>query len=412
MKILAINAFHYRRGGSETVYFNTTALLRAHGHEVVEFALKWPENIPCPTDTYFAESKETRRGSLRQIGNIVNYFYHFEAARKLDRLIRTYRPDIAQIHLIWGQLTPSVLRVLRRHHIPVVLTAHDYRLVCPASVMRNGRGEVCEQCEGRNFTHCVANNCCKGSKTLSVMMAAEQYTRNLFFHPPTLIDGMLYVSDFARRKHEQYMPELKDIPWARIYNSSSHISQAPAPPASEPYFLYFGRLSHEKGIRTLVKAFAILPHMTLRVAGSGSEADIIAKLIERRGLTNIHLLGYKTGSELRDLVAGARFVIVPSEWYENNPLTIIEAYSYGTPVIGASIGGIPEIVVDGVTGFTFPSGDTVALTSVIRRAEAMSENDYVAMQQAALTFARNNFNPEDYYPRLMELYRRVAPDKF
>lgn len=178
MKILEINVYNYRKGGSEAVYFSTMELLKEHGDEVVNFALKWPENAPSVYEQYFPESKETRRGILKPVKNIVNYFYDAEAAKKMEALIEAEKPDLAQVHLIWGQITGSILPVLKRHHIPVIFTIHEYRIVCPAYTFRNGLGEVCEQCQGKHFYKCVTNKCCKGSYGLSAMMAAEQYFRN------------------------------------------------------------------------------------------------------------------------------------------------------------------------------------------------------------------------------------------
>ena len=128
MKVLLIDVYNYNHGGAETVCFNTGRLLQQHGHDVVYFCLKWKRNLPSPFEHYFPESKETRRGVFRQVKNLVNYFYHFEAARKMDQLLRDEQPDIAHIHLIWGQITASILPVLRRHGVPAVLTAHDFRV--------------------------------------------------------------------------------------------------------------------------------------------------------------------------------------------------------------------------------------------------------------------------------------------
>lgn len=408
MKVLEINVYNYRRGGSETVYFNTGEALAAHGHEVVRFALKWPENLPDENDGYFAESKATRRGVLRPLANIVTYFYHFEAARKLGRLIEKERPDIAQVHLIWGQLTPSILRVLKRHGVPVVLTAHDYRVVCPAFLFRNGRGEVCEQCEGHKFYKCVFNTCCKGSKGLSAMMAAEQWFRNTFFNPSRMVDGVLYVSDFCRDKHLQYMPALRDLPSARIYNSAKTIDAEVIPkPQGEPYYLYMGRLSDEKGVTTLVKAFGQLPEVRLRIAGTGPEEERLRQYVVRNEIGNVEFEGYRTGAALESLLRGARMVIVPSEWYENNPMTVIEAYATGTPVIGARIGGIPEIVEGGETGFVFEPGDVGSLRGAIERAQSLSADAYEAMRTKALAFARENFDSSRAYGELMEFFASV-----
>ena len=125
MKILQINVFYYRFGGSESVMFNTTDLLRANGHEVIHFSLKWENNLDSPQSQYFPESKETRQGVLAPIKNVLAYFYHREAANKLDQLLKTEKPDLAQIHLFWGQITPSVLPVLKKYNIPVLFTIHD-----------------------------------------------------------------------------------------------------------------------------------------------------------------------------------------------------------------------------------------------------------------------------------------------
>lgn len=411
MKVLTINAFNYRKGGSETVMFNIGELLREHGHEVVHFALKWPENLPDGNSAYFPESKETRSGRLRSVKNVVNYFYHFEAARKLDALIEKERPDIAQIHLIWGQLTPSVLRVLRRRGIPAVLTVHDYRLICPAYVLRDGSGRVCEQCRGHRFYKCVTNTCCRGSKGLSAMMAAEQYFRNAFFAPDKYLSGLLYVSDFARNIHLRYMPGLADLPSARIYNFSKAIDPELSEKPDKRYYLYFGRLSAEKGVETLIKTFAGRPHLRLKLVGIGPEEERLRAFAAEHGVSNIEFVGYRAGKALEDLVRGAYFVVVPSEWYENNPLTIIEAYSAATPVIGSSIGGIPEIVDDGVTGFRFDCGNPASLGSAVDKAEALDADAYEAMRRSALDFARDNFDREAYYASLIDFFGRVIAER-
>ena len=407
MKILSIDVYHYLRGGAETVFLNTSQLLEEHGHSVSRFALKWDENMPSPYSRYFPESKDTRKGPFRALKNIVTYFYHFEAARKLDRLLRDERPDLAHVHLIWGQLTPSILRVLRRHKVPVVLTAHDYRIVCPAYAFRNGRGEICEKCHGTNFWHCIGGNCCRGSKPLSAMMAAEQYFRNTFFHPAKMLDGIIYVSDFCRNKHEQYMPRLRELPAMRLYNMAMNILPEPAPRAAEPFYLFLGRLSQEKGIETIIDAFSRMPYLRVKIAGRGPLEAELKKKAESLGLTNVEFLGFKSGAELQQLTAEAKALILPSRWYENNPMTVIEAYSAGTPAIGAEIGGIPEIVVDGRTGFRFESGDPDSLVEALNKMETLDPEEYGRMQHAALDFARENFSLDQYYQRLIGFYQRV-----
>lgn len=406
MKILLIDVYNYNKGGAETVCFNTGKLLEEHGHQVVYFALKWKENNPSPYSKYFPESKETRKGPLRQVKNMMNYFYHFEAAKKLEQLIRDEKPDIAHIHLMWGQITPSIFPVLRRYHIPILFTVHDYRIVCPAYTFRDGSGRICEDCEGKHFYKCFTHTCCKGSKVMSAVMAAEQYFRNTFFNPAKYIDGFLYVSNFARDIQEKYMPAVKKTPNITLYNFSTSIAETAKTMPKEKYFLFFGRLSYEKGVRTLLEAFKDLPDCQLKVVGTGPKEEGLKEFVHTFSMKNVELLGYKRGKELQDLVAGAYFVIVPSEWYENNPMTIIEAYSVGTPVIGAKIGGIPEIVVEGETGYQFVSGDSRDLKDKALVADGLSADEYSRLSAGTLKFAHENLSLESYYPKLIAFYHQ------
>ncbi len=408
MKVLLIDVYNFNKGGAETVCFNTGRLLEEHGHKVVYFTLKWADNRPSPFSMYFPESKETRRGPLRQVKNLVNYFYHFEAVRKIEQLVMTERPDIAHIHLIWGQITPSIFPVLKKYHIPILFTVHDYRMVCPAYTFRDGGGRVCEECRGRHFYRCFTHTCCKGSKTMSAVMAAEQYFRNAFFNPAKYIDGFIYVSNFARDIHEKYMPALKDRPNITLYNFSASIADRPKTMPTDKYFLFFGRLSYEKGVKTLLEAFRELPQCRLKVVGAGPKEDELKTFVNENGMRNVAFLGYKVGRELADLVSNASFTVVPSEWYENNPMTIIEAYSVGTPVIGARIGGIPEIVIDSRTGFMFESGNAKDLQNAIQKADALDGKSYTALSRNAIDFAHRNLGKESYWEKLISFYDLFA----
>ena len=202
------------------------------------------------------------------------------------------------------------------------------------------------------------------------------------------------------------MPAVKNIPNITLYNFSTSIAVSPKAMPKEKYFLYFGRLSYEKGVRTLLEAFKDLPECKLKVVGTGPIEDGLKEFVCTYGMKNVEFLGYKRGKELKDLVANAYFVIVPSEWYENNPMTIIEAYSVGTPVIGAKIGGIPEIVVEGETGFQFESGNADNLRSKVVIADGLTADEYTNQSTGALKFAHENLSLENYYPRLIAFYNQ------
>lgn len=406
MKILLIDVYNFNKGGAETVCFNTGKLLEEHGHKVVYFTLKWSDNNPSPYSKYFPESKESRRGPLKQIMNMVNYFYHFEAAKKIEQLIQDEKPDLAHIHLMWGQITPSIFPVLKKYNIPILFTVHDYRIVCPAYTFRNGNGQICEECQGRYFYKCFMRTCCKGSKLMSAVMAAEQYFRNAFFNPAKFIDGFIYVSHFAKEIQEKYMPAVKTKSNIVLYNFSTLITDTPKNMPEDKYFLFFGRLSYEKGIKTLLSAFKDLSQCKLKIVGTGPKEDELKAYSASNGMQNVEFLGYKRGKELTDLVSKAYFVIVPSEWYENNPMTIIESYSVGTPVIGAKIGGIPEIVVDGKTGYQFESGCVNDLRDKIVQANHLNDIQYSDFSKSSITFAQHNLSKDSYWSRLMVFYNK------
>lgn len=407
MKILQINVFNYKKGGSEAVYFNTIELLREHGHKVICFTLKWNKNVSTPEEEYFPESKETRKGPFLPLRNLINYFYHFEAAKKLEQLIKKEKPELAQIHLIWGQITPSILPILKKYNIPTIFTIHEYRMICPAYTFRNGKGEVCEECKGKYFYKCTKNKCCRASYVLSAIMSIEQYFRNIFFNPIKYIDGIIYVSEFAKKKHEEYLPQLKNTYNIVLYNFTDTIKQSITDLEKQHYYLFFGRLSYEKGIKNLIKVFERLASYSLKIAGTGPLEEELKEYVKKKNIKNIEFLGYKSGKGLSTLVENAYFIVVPSEWYENNPMTIIEGYSMGIPVIGSNIGGIPEIVINNETGYLFPAGNTDKLIASITKAENLNYNEYKKFKMNALEFAHKNFNKNNYYLQLLNFYSKV-----
>ncbi|OQB30070.1 MAG: Glycogen synthase [Bacteroidetes bacterium ADurb.Bin174] len=403
MKILQINNFHYRRGGSETVYFNTAELLKKNNHEVIFFSSNMAENLPCAQNQYFISNIN----DMSRWKGLQNYFYNREAKDKLEKLIKAEKPDIAHAHLFWGNISPSIFSVLRKHEIPLIHTAHDYRMVCPAYTFTDTRGNVCKKCQGKYFYWCALRRCSKGNLLESLIMTAEMYFRNAFFSPVKYLDGIIYVSNFAKQKHLQYNHGFSNVPAMVLYNFVAQSNRRYLAQNERKYFLYFGRLSHEKGLHCLIEAFHRMPDYPLKIVGTGPEEEELIDYVRKNKIENIEFVGFKTGVALKKFISEAAFVIVPSEWYENNPMTIIEAYSMGVPVIGANIGGIPEILPDGKTGFLFAPKDAESLKHVIARASQLNEQDYKAMSDNALQFAADNFNEELYYQRLDTFYNDI-----
>lgn len=407
MKVLQINNCHYRRGGADIVYLNMAEMLRKNGHEVVFFSIKDEKNIKTDDEKYFIDKKVEADANLKsKFKNLIHYFYNKQAAKNIERLIEIEKPDIAHIHLIYGGITPSILKILKRKKVPAIHTIHDYRLICPAYTYLNRFGDVCELCGKNSYYLCAINKCSKGNFAESLIMTLEMYFRNIFFNAAKYFDGLIYVSDFSRNKHLHFKPGLQNVRSIVLYNyEKEHINSEIV--SKEDYFLYFGRISKEKGLITLLSAFKDLPDKKLKVLGSGPQINDLKKFIEANNLKNVELMGYKFGKELKELISKAYFVVLPSEWYENNPLTIIESYNLGTPVIGSNAGGIPEIIKDEITGYIFESRNPEHLLEKLKKAISLSNESYLDLHKNSLKFANENFNEKKYYTKLINFYSEI-----
>lgn len=402
MKVLQINNVHYRRGGADAVYLNTAELLQQHGDEVVFFNMLKSTNLPCKDEKYWVESMEGSRDPISILKRLRNHFDNPEAARKIEKLIIVEKPNIAHVHLFWGMgISPSITKVLRQYHIPLVHTAHDYHMICPVALLMDSKGNVCEACKGKDYYKAIFKGCSHNGRFATCIKAAEQYYHNWKYNPVNVLQGIIYVSNFSQKKHLEYMPSLASVPSTVLYNFNS--KNELRADCSRDYYLYYGRLAQEKGLFTLIEAFRKNPMLKLKIVGTGPLENALRQLLP----DNVELLGPKYGDELFEMVKGARFVCVPSECYENNPLTIVEAYSYSVPVIGSRLGGITEIIDDGTTGFLFGHQNPNELSDCLKKAESLGEDEYKSMCNSAYSFAQENFSAEKHYERLIEFYHKV-----
>ena len=398
MRILLINIFHYRKGGSETVYFNTAELLRSHGNEVRFFSFADDLMDKDENDGVFCEAP-------RGAGRVTSYFYNRKAADALDKMLSEWTPDIAHVHLIWGRMSPSIIDVLHRHNVPVVHTAHDYRMVCPAYVFRNGKGEICEKCSSGKYLGCALHRCSKNKLAQSIMMTAEMYYRHGKHNPADCLDGIIFVSKFSEMKHLEHDAGFRDTPRKVIYNFTAPARKPSSLEEKNDHILFVGRISREKGPETLLEAASAHPDWHIDIVGSGPDEQMLRQ--KYASSANIVFHGYQKGDRLKDMISQARFVCVPSVCYENNPMSIIESYSLGTPVMAARIGGIPEIVEDGGTGFLFESGDPDSLERTLSKALALDDGTYRGLCERAFDFFTDHFSEDSHYQALMSFYREV-----
>ena len=409
MKILMVDKYFFIKGGAERYFFELKGILERHGHQVVPFSMQHPNNFPSEWADYFVSNIEFNgHGMLQKLAQapkiIGRVLYSQETKTAIARLIERCKPDVAHLHMIDHQLSPSILHALARYGIPVLQTCHQYKLVCPSYrllVMRENR--LCEKCVTGSFYHAVLERCHKDSAAASALVAFESYLHKWMrlydhirlFHVPSrfLGDKLRQSGISAQRIWQQfYTINLSDYPFSETF---------------EDYFVYYGRLSEEKGILTLLHAMREVTRSRLLIIGEGPQRETLEKFAAEHKLANVIFTGSKSGQELTSLVSRAKFVVVPSEWYDNSPLVIYESFSMGRPVIAANLGGMPELIEDGVNGRLFAPKDAAGLRRMIDAMLDSSESDLRAMGKAARATAEREFDPEKHYQKIFAVYQRL-----
>jgi glycosyltransferase involved in cell wall biosynthesis len=410
MNILFANNYFYLRGGSERVFFETSKLLENRGHKVIPFSVNDDRAINNPFTDYFVEPVNYfENNSLKKIARTYRYIYSTDAKLKIDKIINDVKPDMAHLHIFYGRLTSSILPVLKKHDIPVVMTVHEYKMLCPVYTFLNGRGDICEKCAGGKYYNCAMLKCNKASAPYSAVSALECYVRDMLFPYERYVDRFIMVSKFQMDKHLQYKPHLRERT-TQIYNFID-VDGYEADYSPGGYYLYAGRLSREKGIMTLLKAWKRFPGIRLKIAGDGDLRDEIAEHIAINDMSNVEMQGFLDASALFDVVRKSRFVIVPSEWYETFGLSILESFACGKPVVAARIGAIPELVKDKRNGLLFESKNIDSLQTAIETAERFTVDAYREMAHEARRCAGEHFQREKYYNGLMAAYEAVLNGK-
>lgn len=388
MRILLCNKFYYRRGGDCIVTMNLEKLLKAHGHEVAIFAMDFPDNIDSLWKKYWPSNMSKLKAFTRPFGD-------GEVRKKFTQLLGDFKPDVVHLHNIHTQLSPVIAEIAHQKGIKVFWTLHDTKLVCPCyTCMRNGKW--CTEC----FTDkksVIKNKCMPGGiigATIGYMEqkkwnkdVLEKYTTK--FLPPSQFMADTCINGGYSKEKFEVLCNFIDVEKVAKPNFKK-----------EEYYCYLGRVTDVKGIRTLCKAASQLPYR-LKVIGGG---DILDEL--KAEYTEIEFLGQKDWNDFRPVLEGAKFMVLPSEWSENNPLTVIESQSLGTPVLGARIGGIPELIENGISGMTFTSGDVEDLKDKIMKMWDTSF-DYEAIAKNAVA----RYSSEAYYERLMEIYKEKITTK-
>lgn len=384
-------------GGSEKVFFQERDFLLRKGIRVIDFSMKDPRNFQSPYAKHFVSNIDyySSEGGWRAIRKAATFIHSPEAVSKIRRLIQNGEPDIAHLHNIYHQLTPSIISVLKKSGVKVVLTLHDGKLICPNYLML-ARGRICTRCNGHLFWKPVATNC-TGSLRQVLLLMLEAYWHQ-WARSYDRVDLFLSPSRFLAELISQRIPKEK----IKVLHNGIDLESYRPSYNDHGYVLYFGRLSKEKGIETLLQAHqAVANETTLKVVGTGPLASDLKQRYQEA-----EFLGYRSGEALKEIVANAAFVVVPSEWYENCPMVVLEAMAMGKPVIGSAIGGIPEQIDHGRTGFLFEMGNVGELAEKIK---ILSENNDMRrhMGMAARKKVEEAYALDAHCTTLMQIYKEV-----
>lgn len=349
MRVLMVNNRLKVYGGEGTYMTAVGEELRSRGHAVQYFGLEDEDKLHGNEYGIYA------RKSKDPVSIIKNNYNVKQFARILD----AFEPDIIHINLIYFTLTPAILAEASKRSIPVVQTVHDGKIVCPAHLLFVSRQErSCTECRHGDFSLCIKNRCHKNSLLMSLLAYNEAvFNQRRGYYE--LIDKFVFPSRFMRDLHVEFgVPRKKTT----VLCNFSRVKKRDAVAVSaQKYVVFFGQIIQFKGIRVLAEAMDLLPDVKFVVAGTGDLAPLL------QGKPNCELVGFVKGKELEQLIAGAVCTVLPSVGNENCPMSVLESIALGTPVIGSDMGGIPELIDVGVTGFVVKSGDAADLAATISR---------------------------------------------
>jgi len=405
-RLLAINNYFYRRGGAEAVFLDHIDLFEQAGWQVAPFAMQAAQNLPSDWSEYFVSEIEFghQPGLATKLQHAAKIIYSREAQRNVGALIERFRPHLAHAHNVYHHLSPAIFQTLKAHGVPTIMTAHDLKIACTAYKMLS-HGSVCEKCKNGNITQVLLNRCAKDSTALSGLLLLESAVHRALGLYRKYLDRIVVPSQFYRTKLIEWGWPAEQLVYVPNFVNPELLTAAPSEEGD--YYLFAGRLAPEKGIATLVEA-AALTGLKLVVAGSGPDEAMLKQLVADRRAP-VTFVGHVSGQPLRELIGGARALVLPSEWYENAPVSILESYALGRPVIGTEIGGIPELIRAGETGLTAPSGNAVALADTLGRMEAAGPARRAAMGAAGRDWATTNFSAIAYRDRMLDLYAQLVP---
>lgn len=399
-RVLIANKFYHPHGGDCVYSLAMEKLLREKGHEVAFFSMQHPSNNFSSCEKYFpSEINYSTTSKNKILKSIIRPLGSSEVKRKFNAILDAFRPDIVHLNNIHSQLSPIIAKLAHERNIKLVWTLHDYKLLCPRSDSLRQGIDICELCYKSKF-NVLKYSCTKNSILASFLAFVEAKKWNCKVLS-SFTDCFICPSAFMKKKMMQggFAEEKLTV----LNNFIDIINIPPAKELRDDYYCYLGRISAEKGVETLLEEASKLPY-TLKVIGSGPLLEDLQKKYKQ---DNIEFLGFQNWDSIQNILSKARFLVIPSEWYENNPFSVIESLCLGTPILGARIGGIPELIELGINGMLFESGDARDLkekiTAFFESEKGVSSFDYSAISDRA----KQRFSADLYYNSLMSIYEKI-----
>lgn len=415
MKILLVNYRYFISGGPEKYMFNIKKMLEENGHEVIPFSIHSNKNVDTPYSKYFVEPigsrdavyfnevKKTPKSVWQMFSRSV---YSVEVKNAIQREIKAEKPDLVYIIHFVNKLSPSVITGAKELGIPVVLRLSDYFLLCPRFDFMYQK-KVCEECLTKGYKSCIQKKCVQGSKAASLIRVFSMKVHSLL-KVYDKVDAFITPSEFLKKKLvANGFPEGKIYCIPTFTTSKSTVGK----PQIGTYGLYFGRVTEEKGVETAIKAYEKMPEKQLKIMGDDTtdEGIRLKEYVRQKGLSNVEFLGFKGGTELEEVIKGAKFTLIPSIWYDNLPNTALESFQYSKPVIASNIGSLPELIIDGYNGYLFEPGDSEDLRKKVEKIDS-DEETLQRLGKNSRSRLEDRFAPLTHYDSLMNVMKKVRSE--
>jgi len=387
MRVLLVHSAYQQFGGEDSVVRAETELLKKHGDEV---------------HLYSRHNDEIKQfGLLDKALFFPQSLYSWKTSGELEDVVRRVKPDVAFIHNVYPLVSPAAYHKLHQLGVPTVQVLHNFRPFCPNGFFYT-QGQICEACKGGNYLNAVSKRCYKNSRMLSGLYAVT-LGLNRLGGMVDKVSGFICLTEFFRIKmREAGVPDSKLFVRPNFVDAPQLTDQK----TGNSYVLFMGRLSPEKGCRTLVHAFEKLPQVTLKILGTGPMEQELRDYIRAKGMQNVELLGFKSGAEKLEILRNALCLVLPSEWYENFPVTVLEAFMASKPVIASRMGGLPYIVEEGKSGLLFEAGKSEELAQRIQQLVDHPENA-ARMGACGRQLSETKYGPQQAYSNLMSIFAQV-----